>query len=67
MDDAAVLEPDLRADLERVLRRIAGAGKIPDSGERELRVRLGGDGRVRWYEASTVRVPASELEAGPAT
>lgn len=58
------LEPDLRADLERVLLRIAAAGKIPERGERELRIRLDAGSRIRWFEASTVRVPASELERG---
>jgi len=64
MVESAALEPDLRADLERVLRRIAAAGKIPERGEREVRIRLGDGGDLRWYEATGIRVPASELEGG---
>jgi len=64
MDGETDLEPDLRADLERVLHRIAAAGRIPDRGERELVIRLDTTGRVRWFTPSQVRVPASELEHG---
>lgn len=55
------LEPDLRAELEALLRRVARAGHIPDRGEREIRIRLKPDDHISWFEAHRVRVPGTEL------
>lgn len=63
-EDASQLQPDLRAALEALFRRAATAGHIPDRGTRDLRFRLNDDGHVAWFEATRVRVAASELEAG---
>jgi len=52
----------LREFLERDLRELADAGVIPDRGTRDIRFRLNADGRIAWFEATRVRVPASELE-----
>lgn len=60
--EAAALEPDLRAEIERVLRRLAVAGHIPDRGTRDVSFRINSDHRIAWYSATWVRVPATELE-----
>ena len=53
----------LRVRLEETLEDLARAGAIPDRGERDLRIRLTPEGRVRWFEVLR-RQPASELETG---
>lgn len=60
--ELADLRPDDRKLLEETFRRLVARGKIAASGEREVRFRIDTDGRIRWYEASTIRAPASELE-----
>lgn len=57
------LAADLRLQLEEVLHRIATAGHIDHRGERDLRIRLTPEGRVRWFECVR-RVPGSELGGG---
>lgn len=64
MAEASGLQPDLRADLERVLRRIAEAGKMPASGLRELTIRVGERGEIQWLTVSRWRMSATELAAG---
>lgn len=51
----------LRNRLEEVLEDLARAGAIDDQGERDLRIRLTPEGRVRWYECLR-RKPGGELE-----
>jgi hypothetical protein len=61
--EADAVPPSVRKLLELDLRRLADEGHIPARGEREVRIRLDEAGRIRWFEPSRVRVPASELEA----
>jgi hypothetical protein len=64
--DAEALGPPLRKLLEDDLRRFAAEGHMQAAGERELRIRLDTHGKIRWFEATSIRVPASELEqSGP--
>jgi hypothetical protein len=56
--------PSLRDLLEANLAALAAAGVLPARGERELRIRLDEHGRIRWFEPSRVRAPASELDGG---
>ena len=60
--EGAALEPNLRADLERVIRRLVAAGHIPPTGTRDIHLRVNADDRLAWYSATSVRVPATELE-----
>lgn len=60
--DPLDLQADDRTFLEVAFARLAIHGKIPPSGQRDVTFRLDENGRIRWFEASTVRVPASELE-----
>lgn len=53
----------LRTRLEEVLEDLARAGAIDDKGERDLRIRLTPEGKVRWFECLR-RKPGSELETG---
>ncbi len=56
------LGPSLRKLIELDMLRLAEEGHIANGGEREVRIRLDTNGRIRWFEALRVRVPASELE-----
>lgn len=60
--DASQLGGSDRAYLEVALARLAAHGKIPGNGEREIRIRIDTNGRIKWFEPTQVRVPASELE-----
>ena len=51
----------LRERLEEVFRDLADAGAIDSRGERDLRIRLTPEGKVRWFECVR-RKPGSELE-----
>jgi hypothetical protein len=44
--------------------RTVAEGHLPPRGQRELRIRIGDDGFIRWFEATRVRAPASEPERG---
>lgn len=61
MAHGAALDQSLRAELTRVLRRLAKAGLIPEEGEREVRIRIKPDHSVAWIEPTRIRIPASEL------
>lgn len=60
--DPVDLDRSDRAYLEVALARLARAGKIAVGLEQEVRFRVDREGRVRWYEYTPIRVPASELE-----
>jgi hypothetical protein len=60
--DGEALAPSLRRLLELDLQRLVDEGHMLPAGERELRIRIDTDGRIRWFEPVSVRVPASELE-----
>lgn len=62
--DAAKLRPTLRELIEGNFRALAAEGHIPDRGEREITFRLDDAENLRWFTASRVRAPASELERG---
>jgi hypothetical protein len=64
MAHRAALGDNLRAELTRVLRRLAVAGHIPDEGEREVRIRIKPDHSVAWIEPTRIRIPGSVLEQG---
>jgi hypothetical protein len=51
----------LRERLEEVFHELADAGAIDSQGERDVRIRLTPEGRVRWFECVR-RKPGSELE-----
>jgi hypothetical protein len=51
-----------RLYLEAALARLAQSGHIPARGEREVTVRIDKDGRIRWFQATRIRAPASELD-----
>lgn len=59
---AGDLDRSDRAYLEVALARLARAGKIAAGLEQDVRFRVDKNGRVRWYEYTPIRVPASELE-----
>jgi hypothetical protein len=64
--EGSALRPGIRVLLEAAFGKLAEDGHIPDRGEREVRFRLDERGRIRWFEPTRIRVPASELEPPPA-
>lgn len=62
--DGSQLGSGIRAILEAALAKLAADGHIPSRGERRVTIALDESGRIRWFEANRVRVPASELGDG---
>ena len=56
------ISPTLRGRLEQALEDLARVGAIDATGERDLRIRLTPEGKVRWFECVR-RKPASEFDA----